>query len=118
MFYMLLIVHFSKMGRSRHCSEEQGSLIRKWIEEGKTYKHITYKEAQKMIGCSAKRISNSFKMVTKTRETWKISENYDSTGLKNSQNTTPKMTCEYCNNWKTPMWSKAIDKKPPPKSHC
>ena len=39
------------MGRSRHCSEEQRTLIKKLIREGKTYK-----EVQKMIGCSAKMI--------------------------------------------------------------
>uniref|UniRef100_A0A9J8ARK8 Transposase Tc1-like domain-containing protein n=1 Tax=Cyprinus carpio carpio TaxID=630221 RepID=A0A9J8ARK8_CYPCA len=38
-----------KMGCSRHCSEEQHTLIKKLIGEGKTYK-----EVQKMIGCSAK----------------------------------------------------------------
>uniref|UniRef100_A0A8C2JDK4 Myosin, heavy chain 9a, non-muscle n=1 Tax=Cyprinus carpio TaxID=7962 RepID=A0A8C2JDK4_CYPCA len=45
-----------KMGRSRHCSEEQRTLIKKLIREGKTYK-----EVQKMIGCSAKMISNALK---------------------------------------------------------
>ena len=44
------------MGRSRHCSEEERSLIKKLIKEGKTYK-----EVQKMIGCSAKMISNALK---------------------------------------------------------
>lgn len=44
------------MGRSRHCSEEQRTLIKKLIREGKTYK-----EVQKMIGCSAKMISNALK---------------------------------------------------------
>lgn len=39
------------MGRSRHCSEEERSLIKKLVKEGKTYK-----EVQKMIGCSAKMI--------------------------------------------------------------
>lgn len=38
----------SKMGRSRHCSEEQHTLIKKLIGEGK------HKELQKLIGCSAK----------------------------------------------------------------
>ena len=46
----------SKMGRSRHCSEEECSLIKKLIKELKTYK-----EVQKMIGCSAKMISNALK---------------------------------------------------------
>ncbi|CAI9579950.1 unnamed protein product, partial [Staurois parvus] len=44
------------MGRSRHCSEEQRTLIKKLIGEGKTYK-----EVQKMIGCSAKMIANALK---------------------------------------------------------
>ena len=44
------------MGRSKHCSEEQRTLIKKLIGEGKTYK-----EVQKMIGCSAKMISNALK---------------------------------------------------------
>uniref|UniRef100_A0A3Q3W833 Transposase Tc1-like domain-containing protein n=1 Tax=Mola mola TaxID=94237 RepID=A0A3Q3W833_MOLML len=44
------------MGRSRHCSEEQRTLIKKLIGEGKTYK-----EVQKTIGCSAKTISNALK---------------------------------------------------------
>lgn len=44
------------MGCSRHCSEEQHTLIKKLIGEGKTYK-----EVQKMIGCSAKMISNALK---------------------------------------------------------
>ena len=46
----------SKMGRSSHCSEEQRTLIKKLIGEGKTYK-----EVQKIIGCSAKMISNALK---------------------------------------------------------
>uniref|UniRef100_A0A3Q4BIN2 Transposase Tc1-like domain-containing protein n=1 Tax=Mola mola TaxID=94237 RepID=A0A3Q4BIN2_MOLML len=41
---------------SRHCSEEQRTLIKKLIGEGKTYK-----EVQKIIGCSAKMISNALK---------------------------------------------------------
>ena len=44
------------MGRSRHYSEEQHSLIKKLIGEGKTYK-----EVQKMTGCSAKMMSNALK---------------------------------------------------------
>ena len=46
---MLVIVHFaenlSKTGRSGHCLEEQHHLMKKLIEEGKTYK-----EVQKMMG--------------------------------------------------------------------
>lgn len=30
----------SEMGRSRHCSEEQRTLIKKLIGEGKTYKEV------------------------------------------------------------------------------
>uniref|UniRef100_A0A665VXM3 Transposase IS30-like HTH domain-containing protein n=1 Tax=Echeneis naucrates TaxID=173247 RepID=A0A665VXM3_ECHNA len=45
-----------KKGRSRHYSEEERSLIKKLIKEGKTYK-----EVQKIIGCSAKIISNALK---------------------------------------------------------
>ena len=44
------------MGHSRHCSEEECSLIKTLIKEGKTYK-----EVQKMIDCSAKMISNALK---------------------------------------------------------
>ena len=43
------------MGCSRHCSEEERSLVKKLIKEGKTYN-----EVQKMIGCSAKMISNAY----------------------------------------------------------
>ena len=50
--HMLVIVHF--LGPSRY-SEEQSTLIKKLIGEGKTYK-----EVQNMIGCSAKMISNAF----------------------------------------------------------
>uniref|UniRef100_A0A3Q3X304 Tc1-like transposase DDE domain-containing protein n=1 Tax=Mola mola TaxID=94237 RepID=A0A3Q3X304_MOLML len=48
------------MARSRRCSEEQRALIKKLIGEGKMYK-----EVQKMIGCSAKMISNALKRNTK-----------------------------------------------------
>uniref|UniRef100_A0A3B3QFF6 Transposase IS30-like HTH domain-containing protein n=1 Tax=Paramormyrops kingsleyae TaxID=1676925 RepID=A0A3B3QFF6_9TELE len=41
------------MGHSRHCSEEQRTLIKTLIGEGKTYK-----EVQKIIDCSAKMIAN------------------------------------------------------------
>ena len=44
------------MGRSRHCTEEKRTLIKKLIGEGKTYK-----EVEKIIGCSAKMISNALK---------------------------------------------------------
>ena len=44
------------MGHPRHCSEEQRTLIKRLIGEGKTYK-----EVQKMIGCSFKMISNALK---------------------------------------------------------
>ena len=37
------------MGRTRHCSEEERSLLKKLIKEGKTYKAV-----HKMIGWSAK----------------------------------------------------------------
>ena len=49
-----------KMGRSRHCSEEKRTLIKMLINEGKTYK-----EVQKMMGCSAKMISNALKWKAK-----------------------------------------------------
>ena len=58
--YMLGIVHFSenlsKMGRSRQCSVEQCTLIKKLIGEGKTHK-----EVQKMTGRTAKMISDALK---------------------------------------------------------
>ncbi|CAI9547287.1 unnamed protein product [Staurois parvus] len=44
------------MGCSRHCSEEQRTLIKNLIGEGKEGK-----EVQKMIGCSAKMIANALK---------------------------------------------------------
>src|SRR4029434_5521181 len=44
------------MGRSRHCTEEKRTLIKKWIGEGKTYK-----EVEKINGCSAKMIFNALK---------------------------------------------------------
>lgn len=52
----LCSANLSIMGRSRHCSEEQRTLIKKLIAGGKTYK-----EVQKLIGCSAKMISNALK---------------------------------------------------------
>ena len=45
----------SKMGCSKHCSEEQRNFIKKLTVEGKTYK------VQQIIGCSAKMISNALK---------------------------------------------------------
>uniref|UniRef100_A0A3B5QR67 Tc1-like transposase DDE domain-containing protein n=1 Tax=Xiphophorus maculatus TaxID=8083 RepID=A0A3B5QR67_XIPMA len=51
------------MGRSRHCSEDERFLIKKLIKEGKTYK-----EVQKIIGCSAKMISNALKWEQKTEK--------------------------------------------------
>ena len=50
----------SKMGRSRRCTEGERTLVKKLIGEGKTYK-----EVQKIIGCSAKMISNALKWQTK-----------------------------------------------------
>ena len=50
------------MGRSKHCSEEQSNFIKKLIGEGKTYK-----EVQKIIGCSAKIISNALKWQQKPK---------------------------------------------------
>uniref|UniRef100_A0A3B4AA51 Transposase Tc1-like domain-containing protein n=1 Tax=Periophthalmus magnuspinnatus TaxID=409849 RepID=A0A3B4AA51_9GOBI len=49
-------MHLRKIGRSRHCSEEWHTLIKKLIGKGNTYK-----EVQKTIGCSAKMISNALK---------------------------------------------------------
>lgn len=107
-------VHFSenlsKMGRSRHCSKEQLTLIKMLIKEGKTYKKV-----QKMIGCSAKMIPNALKWQPKPRcrRKWKTTI---LNGSKNSQNgkdsandqlqgdqRKSKVTCEYCNNQKTPV---------------
>lgn len=56
----MLNMHLRKMGRSRHCSEEWCSLIKKLIGEGRTHK-----EVQKNVGCSAKMISNALKWVEK-----------------------------------------------------
>ena len=51
------------MGRSRHCSKDERFLIKTLIKEGKTYK-----EVQKVIGCSAKMISNALKWEQKTEK--------------------------------------------------
>ncbi len=56
LYCAFLSENLSKVGRPRHCSEEHCTLIKKLIREGKTYK-----EVQKMIGCSAKMISNALK---------------------------------------------------------
>uniref|UniRef100_A0A4W4F6N2 Transposase Tc1-like domain-containing protein n=1 Tax=Electrophorus electricus TaxID=8005 RepID=A0A4W4F6N2_ELEEL len=48
------------MGHSRRCTEGERTLIKKLIGEGKMYK-----EVQKIIGCSAKMISNALKWQTK-----------------------------------------------------
>ena len=48
------------MGRARHCSEEQRTLIKTLIQDGKTYK-----EVQKIMGCSAKMICNALKWKAK-----------------------------------------------------
>ena len=60
MLDVLVIEHFSehlsKMGRSRCCSDEQGTLIKKLI--GQVNAH---KEEQKMMGCSDKMTSNALK---------------------------------------------------------
>jgi hypothetical protein len=56
LYCAFLSENLSKMGHSRHCSEEHCTLIKKLIREGKTYK-----EVKKMIGCSAKMISNALK---------------------------------------------------------
>ena len=48
------------MGRGKHCSNEKRQLIRNLIKDGKTYK-----EVQKIIGCSAKMIRNAIKFVEK-----------------------------------------------------
>uniref|UniRef100_A0A4W4GZC9 Transposase Tc1-like domain-containing protein n=1 Tax=Electrophorus electricus TaxID=8005 RepID=A0A4W4GZC9_ELEEL len=45
-----------------HCTEGERTLIKKLIGEGKTYK-----EGQKIIGCSAKMISNALKWQTKPK---------------------------------------------------
>lgn len=58
--HAFLSENLRKMGRSRHCSEEKRTLIKKLIKEGKTYK-----EVQKMMGCSAKMMSNALKWKAK-----------------------------------------------------
>lgn len=57
------------MGRSRHCSDEERLLIRKWIKEGKTHK-----EVQTLIGCSAKMISKALKWQPKPERRGKKKE--------------------------------------------
>lgn len=44
----------SKMGRLRHCLKEEHPLIKKSMRK-------TYKQVQKMIGCSTKRVLNALK---------------------------------------------------------
>lgn len=58
--HAILSENLRKMGRARHCSEEQRALIKMLIGEGETYK-----EVQKMMGCSAKMISNALKWKAK-----------------------------------------------------
>ncbi|CAI9552233.1 unnamed protein product [Staurois parvus] len=90
------------MGCSRHCSEEQHTLIKKLIGEEKTYK-----EVQEMIGCSAKMIANALKWQPKPerrgrkrkttirmdRRIAKMANNQ----LQEDQRRS-KVTCEYCYN--------------------
>ncbi|CAI9576525.1 unnamed protein product [Staurois parvus] len=58
------------MGRSRHCSELR-TLIKKLSGEGKTYK-----EVQKMIGCSVKMIANALKWQPKPERRGRKRKNY------------------------------------------
>lgn len=51
------------MNRARHCSREQCGLYKMLIGEGKTFK-----EVQKMTGCSAKLISNVLKWKANQRD--------------------------------------------------
>lgn len=62
--HVILSENLEKMGRARHCSEEQCALIKTLIGEGKTYK-----EVQKMTGCSAKMISGALKWKAKPERT-------------------------------------------------
>lgn len=48
------------MGRGKHCSEEQRSLIKMLIKDGKSYR-----EVQESVGCSAKMIRNALKWRSK-----------------------------------------------------
>jgi hypothetical protein len=73
----ILSENLRTMGRARHCSEEQRALIKTLIREGKTYK-----EVQKMIGCSAKMISNALKWKAKQERRgrkWKTTIRMDRT---------------------------------------
>jgi len=45
-----------KVGRGKHCTPERRELIKKLIQDYKTYK-----EVEKLIGCSSKLISNALK---------------------------------------------------------
>lgn len=74
------------MGISKGCSEEQrqnilqsSTLIKKLMGEGKTYK-----EAQKMIGCSTNMMSDALKWQP-GQERLKKMGNYHSNELKKSQ---------------------------------
>ncbi len=69
-YCIFLSENLSKMGCSRHCSEEHCTLIKKLIRQGK------HKEVKKMIGCLANIISNALK--------WMEMENYHLNGSKNS----------------------------------
>ena len=48
------------MGRGKHCSEEKRKIIKKMLEEGKTFAEIS-----RLLGCSNKMISNAKKFVPK-----------------------------------------------------
>ena len=77
MLYMLVRVHFSEnlsKIHCRHCSEEQQSLVEKFIGEEK------HKEVQIMIGCSAKMMSNALKWQPKPERQgrkWKTANNLE-----------------------------------------
>lgn len=100
------LVHFSenlsKMGPSRHCSEEQRTLITKLIGEERTYK-----EVQKLIGCSAKMISDALKWQPKPEKrkrkqktTIRMDGRIAKMAIDQLQGDERrcKVTCEYCNH--------------------
>ena len=48
------------MGRGKHCSEEKRKIIKKMLEEGRTFVEIS-----RLLGCSNKMISTAKKFVPK-----------------------------------------------------
>jgi len=48
------------VGRNKHCTKEKRNIIKSLTKDGKTYREI-----EKIVGCSSKMISNALKYKTK-----------------------------------------------------